>query len=326
MAAVEGLISESNGHAELGIEAEVGVEEYDAGSGLQLPGVAGRKGLGWLRDHPSPRDYTVEQDEVAALLKKTSVTKKAPSKLPAKKDLRAWCSPIEDQGSLGSCTAQAGVAMLEYYERKASGHHVDGSRSFLYKATRKLGGFKGDSGAFLRTTMGAMALFGVPPERYWPYNIARFDREPPAFCYAFAQNYQSLIYYRLDPSGSAAKDTLTAIKSHVASDMPAMFGFSVFESIWDGNTGEIPFPADSEQLVGGHAVMVVGYDDAKTIKSSRPGAAQTKGAFLIRNSWGTSWGDHGYGWLPYEYVLQFLADDWWVLQKQEWVDTGQFKT
>src|SRR5215217_1297282 len=325
MAAVEGFLSEANGHAELEIEAEVGVEELAEGSGIQLPGVPGRKGMGWLRDHPSLRDYTVEQEEVTALLKGTSVPK-APAKLPASKDLRTWCSPIEDQGSLGSCTAQAGVGMLEYYERKACGRHINGSRSFLYKATRKLGGFKGDSGAFLRTTMGAMALFGVPPERYWPYNVARFDKEPPAFCYAFAQNYQSLVYYRLDPAGAEPTDTLNAIKSHLASEMPAMFGFSVFESIWDDNSGAIPFPAGNEELVGGHAVVAVGYDDAKTIKNSRPGGPSTKGAFLIRNSWGTSWGAKGYGWLPYEYVRQYLADDWWVLQKQEWVDTGQFKT
>jgi C1A family cysteine protease len=325
MAAVEGLISESNGHAEIGIDAEIGFEQDAEGAGIQLPGVSGRKGLGWLRDHPSLRDYTVEHEDVSALLAQTSVPK-APSKLPASKDLRQWCSPIEDQGSLGSCTAHAGVGMLEYYERKACGRHVDGSRSFLYKATRKLGGFKGDSGAFLRTTMGAMALFGVPPERYWPYQIARFDKEPPAFCYAFAQNYQSIVYYRLDPPGAEPKDTLNAIKSHVASDMPAMFGFSVFESIWDANTGDIPFPAANEQLVGGHAVMVVGYDDARVIKNGRQGGGQTKGAFMIRNSWGSGWGDHGYGWLPYEYVRQMLADDWWVLQQQAWVDTGQFKT
>jgi C1A family cysteine protease len=323
MAAVEGLV-EANGHAELVTEPVIEVDDLTESPGLNLPGVPGRKGMGWLRDHPSPRDYTVEQADVSKLLAKTSQPKAA--KLAATADLRQWCSPIEDQESLGSCTAHAGVGMLEYYERKACGHHINASRSFLYKATRKLGGFKGDSGAFLRTTIGAMALFGVPPERYWPYRIARFDKEPPAFCYAFAQNYQSLVYYRLDPAGSAAKDTLSAIKSHLASEMPAMFGFSVFESIWEATGGEIPYPADNEQLAGGHAIMAVGYDDARKIKSPRAGGPQTKGAFLIRNSWGPSWGEKGYGWLPYQYVLDSLADDWWVLQKQEWVDTGAFKT
>jgi C1A family cysteine protease len=246
--------------------------------------------------------------------------------LPAQVDLRQWCSGIEDQGELGSCTAHAGVGMIEYYERRAFGRHINASRAFLYKATRKLGGFKGDSGAFLRTTMGAMALFGVVPERYWPYKIADFDREPTAFCYAFAQSFQSAVYYRLDLPSADPAQTVTAIKTHLASQMPAMFGFSVFESIYGAEGGKIPFPADKEQMVGGHAVMAVGYDDAIKIKNPSPGSKATTGAFLIRNSWGTSWGQRGYGWLPYAYVTEYLADDWWVLQKQEWVDTGQFKS
>lgn len=323
MAAVDQMVSATNGHAELELATDVG-EELAESPGLLLPGVPGRKGMGWLRDHPSLRDYTLEREEVAELLAGTSVPQ-APAP-PPKVDLRQWCSPIEDQGELGSCTAHAGVGMIEYYERKAFGRHINASRSFLYKATRKLGGFKGDSGAFLRTTMGAMALFGVVPERYWPYKIKQFDKEPPAFCYAFAQSFKSLVYYRLDPPKAAPEDTLTAIKTHLASQMPAMFGFSVYESIFDSDSGKIPFPTNKEEMVGGHAIMAVGYDDTLKIKNQRPGGKQTTGAFLIRNSWGTSWGDKGYGWLPYAYVAEYLADDWWVLQKQDWVDTGQFKT
>ena len=214
--------------------------------------------------------------------------------------------------------------MIEYYERKAFGRHTNASRSFLYKTTRKLGGHRGDSGAFLRNTIGAMVLFGVPPEKHWPYRIASFDREPPAFCYAFAQNFQSLVYYRLDPPGTEGRALLDAIKAHLAAQMPSMFGFSVFESVYDAEDGKIPYPTDSDPFAGGHAVMAVGYDDAMKIK--RQGAAETKGALLIRNSWGRSWGQDGYGWLPYAYVREGLADDWWVLQKHEWVDTGQFRT
>jgi C1A family cysteine protease len=216
--------------------------------------------------------------------------------------------------------------MIEYYQRKAFGRHINASRSFLYKTTRKLGGFKGDSGAFLRTTMGAMAVFGVVPEKYWAYKTEDFDREPSAFCYAFAQSFQSLVYYRLDPPSASRADVLKDIKSHLASQMPAMFGFSVFESIYDSNSGKIPYPAENEPLVGGHAVMAVGYDDEIRVKNRRPGGKETKGAFLIRNSWGKSWGQQGYGWIPYAYVREYLADDWWVLQQQEWVDTGQFRT
>ena len=107
---------------------------------------------------------------------------------------------MEDQGTLGSCTANAGVGLVEYFERKAFGRHIDASRLFLYKVTRNLLRLTGDTGAYLRSTMGAMRLFGVPPEEYWEYDISQFDKEPPAFCYAFASNYQAIKYVRLDKS------------------------------------------------------------------------------------------------------------------------------
>ena len=287
-------------------------------------GVDGRRGLGWLPDYPDLRDYTTESPEVKPLLAKTAVRKTSSKKAraAAKVDLREWCSPIEDQGQLGSCTAHAGVGMLEYFERKLHGKHLDASRRFLYKVTRALGQFEGDSGAFLRTTIGAMVLFGVPPENYWPYSVDEFDEEPPAFCYGFAQNYQAAKYYRLDPPGTEPGDLLTAIKSHLASQLPAMFGFTVYGSIAHaGADGKIPFPAKGDKVEGGHAVMAVGYDDSMTIDNAD---GTTNGAFLIRNSWSRTWGEDGYGWLPYEYVLKSLADDWWVLLEAEWVDTGEF--
>jgi C1A family cysteine protease len=294
------------------------------------------KGMGWLRDYPSIRDFTAEtsdefvRNEVrvtppASLLEQTDAPDAAQDPPAGPIDLRQWCSPIEDQGPLGSCTAFAGVGMLEYYERKAFGKHVNASHRFLYKVTRKLGGFKGDSGAFLRTVMGAMALFGVPPSKYWRYDVANFDKEPPAFCYAFAQSYQALTYFRLDPPGSDPGNVVKAIKGNLASQLPSMFGFTCFESLdAAADDGEIPFPRGNEDMVGGHAVVAVGYDNSKKVK--HPSGGSTTGAFLIRNSWGKSWGMNGYGWLPYKYVEEQLADDWWILLKKEWVDTGQFKT
>jgi C1A family cysteine protease len=294
------------------------------------------KGMGWLRDYPSIRDFTPETEKdykrnqvtvpaPAKLLKKTDVPKAAKKPPAGPIDLRQWCSPIEDQGALGSCTAFAGVGMLEYLQRKALGKHIDASHRFVYKVTRKLGGFEGDSGAFLRTVMGAMTLFGAPPQQYWPYDVPNFDEEPPPFCYAFAQNFQALTYYRLDPPGTDPAGLLDQIKGHLASQLPSMFGFTCFESLDSAaDSGEIPYPKPNEDIVGGHAVVAVGYDNGKKIK--QPAGGQTTGAFLIRNSWGKTWGMDGYGWLPYKYVEDHLADDWWVLLKQEWVDTDQFKT
>ncbi len=301
--------------------------------------MAEKLGMGWLPDYPDFRDYTVEQaqvssrlqqlgqsDSIKTMLAKVGIAEPGKAPLKASADLRAWCSPIEDQGALGSCTANAGVGIVEYFERRAFGRHIDASRLFLYKVTRNMSHWTGDTGAFLRTTMGALVLFGVAPEEYWLYNIADFDKEPPAFCYAFAQNYQSITYYRLDPPGTAKDALLTRIKTNLGAGLPSMFGFTVYTSISQtAATGKIPYPTPGETIAGGHAIVAVGYDDNMKIKNTNAGAVETVGAFLIRNSWGTGWGDKGYGWLPYDYVLKGLAVDWWSLLKNEWVDTKVFK-
>jgi C1A family cysteine protease len=294
------------------------------------------QGMGWLRDLPDFRDYTPEHKKIKPMLKSLNMAASStPASLPASLDLRAWCSPIEDQLDLGSCTAQAGVGLIEFYEKKAFGIYIDASRLFIYKVTRNLLGWTGDTGAYLSSTMAAMTLFGAPPEKYWPYTTAKptpvapppapdFDMEPPAFCYAFAQNYQSIDYYRLDPPGVKPADLLQRIKTYLAGNMPSMFGFAVYSSYqYSGKNGHFPFPCPKESVVAGHAVVAVGYDDTKKIKNPLCGK-ETTGALLIRNSWGTEWGEKGYGWLPYEYVLQGQADDWWTLLKHEYVDTKEF--
>jgi C1A family cysteine protease len=295
-------------------------------------------GLGWLPDYPDFRDFTIETNEITSdrlklakqeepisvMIDKVGASAPAKLSIPSSMDLRGWCSPIENQLSIGSCTAQAGVGLVEYYEKRAFGRYINASRLFLYKATRNLLHWTGDTGAFLRTTMGAMALFGVPPEEYWKYVVADFDKEPSAFCYSFARNYQALHYFRLDPMGIKRDQLLKRIKLFIAVGLPPMFGFTVFSSIRQvGSDGKIPYPCPRERVLGGHAVVAVGFDDKIDIKNTTCGK-KTTGALLIRNSWGTGWGDKGYGWLPYDYVLKWLAVDWWSLLKNEWINTGKF--
>jgi len=295
------------------------------------------RSFGWIPDFPDFRDYTEETKEVREMLGRAGVPAaggarqggKGARAVPSAVDLREWASAVEDQGGLGSCTAQAGAGAIEYYERKSFGRHVEASRLFLYKVSRNLMKMKGDTGAYLRLTMGAMVLFGVPPEEYWPYTDAEreFDKEPPAFCYAFAQNYKTIKYYRHDPPGTGRPQVLERLKACLAAGHPAMFGFTVYSSIEQAETtGRIPFPAGREKIEGGHAVVAMGYDDNMTIRNKTSGAgAATKGALLIRNSWGPGWGEKGYGWLPYAYVERGLAEDFWSILKKEWVDTGVFE-
>lgn len=277
--------------------------------------MATRYAMGWQRDLPDIRDYSPENDEVAKLLKKSSALKASAPKLSNNVDWSVYCSPIEDQGNIGSCTAHAGVGLLEYYENRAFGRYLDASRLFLYKATRNLLGWTGDTGAWLRTTMKAMALFGVPPEEYWPYVTADYDVEPSAFCYAFGQNYQSISYYRHDRPGMTGSQTLARVKLYLWAGFPSMFGFTVYNF---GNAdGEFAYPGPNDKVKGGHAIVAIGYDDNRKIGNK-------KGALKIRNSWGTGWGQGGYGWLPYAYVENGLADDFWSLFRTEYVPVWQF--
>lgn len=301
---------------------------YEMYEKVEIPETEIIKGTGWLPPLPDTRDYTDENPVIREMVDKLGI--KEAKSIPKNVDLRKWFNTIkiEDQRSLGSCSANAAVGIVEYFQKKAYGKHLDGSRLFVYKVTRNLMGVTGDTGAWLRNTMGALALAGVPPEKFWPYTdkTPDFDREPPAWIYAVADNFESLKYFCHDPLGANKKpeDLLNSVKTYLAAGIPSMFGFFGFPSFDKTDIpGGIPFPCSGEGAQWGHAIVAVGYDDSKKIKNTKCNK-QTTGALLIRNSWGPGWGEKGYGWLPYEYVINQYAVDFWSLLSMEWVDTDKF--
>jgi len=223
-----------------------------------------------------------------------------PVELPASVDLRAGCSPVEEQGTLGSCTAQALVGALEFLGIKAGAKFSDLSRLFVYYNERAREGNVGwDSGAMIRTGIKVLKKLGVCRESLWPYDASAFAQRPNAECYAEGMRHQVTAYQRLQ--------TLDDMRTCLAGGLPFVFGFSVYENVMSNNTaknGIVDIPCTAERMLGGHAVMAVGYDnEARRI--------------IFRNSWGASWGQSGYGTLPYAYIADDLADDFWCIQGME---------
>jgi C1A family cysteine protease len=272
--------------------------------------------LGWHRDIPDPRDYILSSRPVREMLQKLKRSGNGRHREPKQVDWRAYCSAVGDQQDLQSCTAHACLGLTEYFERRAHGKSLDGSRLFLYKMARQLQQRSGDQGASLRATLKAMVRFGTPPAHYWPYDTTEFDKEPASFLYSFARDFHSIRYLRLDPPNSTGAEILDNMKSFLAAGLASMFGFSLISSI--SQAADIPAPTMFDSVRGGHAVVTVGYDDHHKIRS-------TKGAFLICNSWGSDWGDDGYGWLPYVYIQERLAVDVWTLLKPDWIESAEFE-
>lgn len=244
---------------------------------------------GWIPDLPDQRDFPYAQ--LAA----------APPTMPSHVDLRANCTPIEDQGMLGSCTANALVGDLEFIEKQQRHDTVDFSRLFLYYNERVIRHSENmDSGSSIRDGIKTLHKAGVCHESLWPYIIAKFAVKPPEKCYKEAKHYEILNYFRIG--------AIQQMKSTLVSGYPFVFGFAVYESFESpivAKTGVVPMPKLLERVVGGHAVMAVGYDD-------------TQKMFIIRNSWGAGWGQKGYCLMPYDYLTNpKLASDFWTIRTME---------
>jgi C1A family cysteine protease len=272
-------------------------------------------GLGWQRDLPDQRDYGPEHERVKPLLAALRPRRPARGARPGAVDWAEFLSPADSVQGPGSCAAHACAALVEYFERRAHGRSLDGSSRFLSRTASLLGRASRDTGASLRTTLKALVRFGLPPRAHWPDDDGRCDDEPSPHLFAYARDYQGLLYLRLDGPGQAAEQTLAAVKSFVAAGLPVAFGFTVYNSVLD--EAAVPYPSCFDATLGGQVVVTIGYDDRLRIRSER-------GALRVRNSWGAGWGDRGYGWLPYRYVTGHLAADFWTVLRPDWLEAGDF--
>src|SRR6266567_8466873 len=243
------------------------------------------KGLGWIPDLPDARDLRYAIPHIA--------------ELPESVDLRDHCPPVYDQGQLGSCTAFAITSALEYQHIRQGLPDMHFSELFVYYLERRLEGTTGrDSGAYIRDGMKVVHNFGAPTENLWPYNIAYYTRRPSKASFNAAKHTRTIQYSRVIRPG---------FRATLASGMPFVFGFSVYESFMSeqvATSGVAPMPdLAHEKVIGGHAVMCVGY---------------TADTYLCRNQWGVSWGQQGYFTLPKEYVVAAnLGDDFWCMEVVE---------
>ena len=270
--------------------------------------------FGWQRDLPDPRDYGPAHANVLAAFQSV---KRATVSSAKKLDLSEYFPQVEDDDQLEvrACSACAVAALAGYFERRSAGGPARGSRLFLYQTALRASERVGDCDIGLRATIRALARFGLPPERLWPYEPARVTVAPEPFLYSFGREYQSLVYIRLEPTGATGKEVLQSVKAHLVAGFPSVLGFPAFESLT--RDLDVAFPTRFDAVLGGAAAVAVGYDDTRRIRS-------TKGAFRVRMSWGPDWGEGGYGWLPYAYVEERLAVDFWTLLRPDWLASGEF--
>jgi len=283
---------------------------------LIAEGVAEEVSFGWIRDAEDKRDYTVN---FSLLPGKKAV-------LPASWDLRSGFAAIGNQGNLGACTAFAGKGLVDFMEKKQGHTFLNGSELYLYYKTRvniEHRPANQDTGCSIRGTIGSLVTYGICKEATWPYVVSKFAIAPTEAMVAEGKQYQALSYARLDATNSLPSTILTNVKTMVSGGYPVEFGFDVYRSFFNiGSNGLMPYPRAGEAYQGGHAVDVVGYNDA--IRCPNTNAA---GAFLVRNSWSSSWGLGGYFYMPYEIVTRAfngrrMAADFWALGSVEWMNQG----
>lgn len=240
----------------------------------------------WKKDKVDTRDYIYQVSAV---------------RTPNIVDLRPFCTSIEDQGNLGSCTGQAVAGAIELLNKR-NNKQTDVSRLYIYYFERVLmGTVNYDSGAYIRDGIKATNKYGAPLERLWPYVINQFRAQPSKPALEDGAKRKVTLYER-------ATDFNACINA-IANGYPVIIGYLVYSSFLSNvvtKTGMMPYPnTRRESLLGGHAVLLVGYD-------------MRRQHFIARNSWGTRWGDKGYFYMPFSVIQDTrMSFDFWVIKSVE---------
>lgn len=229
-------------------------------------------------------------------IKPQTIYKPKADMVPQQVDLRQYCSPVEDQGQLGSCTANAIVGMLEWLENKnRDTQNVHLSRLFVYYNERFVEGqVNQDAGAFIHDGINSLSVNGICEEQSWPYVESMYATKPSPAAYTEALTRRYHTYHQL-----SSQDLIGCL----AEGYPFVFGVPVQESTFCSEVlpgAMVPMITGYESDLGGHAMCCVGYD-------------MTKNVFIVRNSWGPNWGDNGYCYFPIDYLEKF-GDDFWTVR------------
>lgn len=224
---------------------------------------------------------------------------------PSAVDLTPNMPPIWDQGDLGSCTAHGIGRCYQYAENKAGLPSMTPSRLFLYYNERRLEGtISDDAGAIIRDGIKTLNKYdyGICDESLWPYDISKFTNTPPQSAYDAAKVNTIRYYATLDGLG------LESLKLCLAHGYPFTFGFEAFQNLEDYQAGDVLELPTSGDSIGGHCVVAGKYDDNKVCANGK------KGAFGCPNSWGSDWGEDGWFWMSYDYMMSNLVSDRWMIR------------
>ncbi|MCA2227196.1 C1 family peptidase [Nonomuraea aurantiaca] len=233
---------------------------------------------------------------------------------PATDSIERWFPAVIDQGEQPLCTSAVITAMASYYARRAEGREFEPSLLFNYRLSRKLGGNPDRNGSHILFSLAAWTRYGLADEASWPLDLNRVNDDPPEE--AYPASAPRLQLRRLAGDAMPPEKLLTSLKTPLAVGVPVVFEVTLHLSTTGSFAdGIFPVPHPREALLGTHVVLLVGYDE------NQPCGPGLTGAFRVLNSWGTRWGDDGYGWLPFAYVRQGPVRDSWLAIEPGWAAT-----